>query len=201
MKMQRLQIEQQSAQIRIESQRASLSIEMTKRSMLVQQRRAQMNIRQQSPKIELDMQNFRNNIGLKSNRAFMEENIANARAQAEQGIRQMAVDGDFIGTIPSSVNNIAQLAISKMLKVEEPKLNSGKVPPGAIKMDGKPGSLQINWSRHDLKINWDEYQNPKITVEPKASVHIEIVREPVLEFTVVEEFIPSETGRTIDALV
>ena len=44
--------------------------------------------------------------------------------------------------------------------------------------------------RHDLKIDWDEYQAPKITVEPKASVHIEIAREPVLEITVIEETIP-----------
>ncbi|HHU22240.1 MAG TPA: hypothetical protein GXZ52_02300 [Clostridiales bacterium] len=198
MKISRIQIEQEFAQLKIETQMASLSIEMPKRRMSIQQQPAQMNIKQQKPNIELDMQEFRNNIGLKSNKALMEEYVAEAQARAQQGIRQMAKDGDFVGTLPTDANNIGELARAKLLQVSEPEMNSGKVPPGAISMDGKPGNVDINWMRHDLKIDWDEYQAPKITVEPKASVHIEIAREPVLEITVIEETIPPETGRAID---
>ena len=101
MKISRIQIEQEFAQLKIETQMASLSIEMPKRRMSIQQQPAQMNIKQQKPNIELDMQEFRNNIGLKSNKALMEEYVAEAQARAQQGIRQMAKDRDFVGTLPT----------------------------------------------------------------------------------------------------
>ncbi|NLF34951.1 MAG: hypothetical protein GX585_03180, partial [Clostridiales bacterium] len=67
--------------------------------------------------------------------------------------------------------------------------------------EGRPGRLKINWSKHELKINWDAYQAPTITVEPKASVHVEVVQEPAIAYTVVEMTIPAETGTAIDAQV
>ncbi|MGI5935637.1 MAG: DUF6470 family protein [Oscillospiraceae bacterium] len=201
MKIARIQIEQELAQLKIETQMASLTVETSKRGMDIQRQPAQMNIIQQAPKIELDMQEFRNNLGLKSNRALMEEYVAEAHAKAQQGIRQIARDGDFVASIPTNTSNIAELARTKMLKVQEPEMNSGKVPPGAVGMEGLPGEFDITWSPHDVKIEWNKYQAPEFTVEPKAEVYVELSREPRLEITVVEEHIPPQRGRTIDTEV
>lgn len=199
MKVQRLQIEQQMAQIRVESQMASLSIEMPKRTMTVEEQRAQMSVERQDPKIELDMEEFRDNVGLKSIQSLAEESAARAQAKAEQGIREIASEGDYIGTLPAVGNPIAQVSKNRMLESKAPAMNSGAVPDGAIDMEGEPGEFSINWSKHDLRIDWDEFETPVITVEPKASVDVQIVREPSIEFTVVELTIPPETGRTVDA--
>lgn len=199
MKVQRLQIEQQRAQIRIDSQRATLNIQMPDRTMTVEQRRAQMSVERESGEVVLDMENFRNHIGLKSIRTLTEESAARAQAQVEQSIKEFAADADFIGTLPASGNPISQVARSRMLESKAPEMNSGKVPDGTVGMEGKPGEFSIDWSKHDLKINWDAFQSPVITVEPKASVDVQIVQEPHIEFTVVEQTIPAETGTTVDA--
>lgn len=198
MKIQRLQIDQQMAQIRVDSQMAALSIDMPKRTMEIEQRHAQMSIEKAAPKIELDMQSFRNSIGLKDALTLMEETAAAAKEIASQNIKQTAAEGDIIGTLPSNVNIIAQVAKNNMLEVKAPVMNSGKVPSGPVKMEGKPGKLDINWSRHDLKINWNNFQTPTITVEPKASVDVQVVTEPYIEYTVIEEEIPPDIGMEID---
>lgn len=198
MKVQRLRIEQQLAQIRVDSQMASLSIEMPRRTMSVEQLRPQMSVSRQEGKIRLDMEEFRDNIGLKSIRALTAETAARAQAKVEQSIKEIAGDGDYIGTLPASGNPIAEVARRKMLESRAKETGGETVPDGAVKMEGIPGGLQINWSKHDLKINWDNFQSPVITVEPKASVNVQIVREPHIEYTVVELTIPAETGRAID---
>lgn len=198
MKVARIQIEQEFAQLRVETQMASLSVETAKRGMSIQRQPAQMNAVQQAPKIELDMQEFRNNLGLKSNRALMEEYVAEAREKARQGIRQIARDGDFVATLPTDTNNIAELARTKMLEVHEPEMNSGEVPPGAVGMKGMPGEFSIDWSQSGVRIEWDKYVPPEFTVDPKAEVRVELAREPRLEITVVEEHIPPHRGRAID---
>jgi hypothetical protein len=199
MKVQRLQIEQQMAQIHIASQRASLSIEMPKRTMRVERKRARMAVDRRNGKIELNMRKFRDNIGLKGILSLAAENAARAKAKAERGIREIVRTGDRIGTLPGGENPVASAIREKMLEPETVQSDWDIVPAGAVEMEGKPGALDINWLRHDLKIAWDEYQTPIITVEPKPAVYVEIVREPNVEYTVVELTIPAETGRSIDA--
>lgn len=198
MKVQRIEIEQQLAQIRVDSQMASLSVEMRRRSMSLEQGNARMQVERSAPDIALDMQEFRDNIGLKSVFTLTRESVAKAQAQVSQSIKKFASNADFIGTLPQSGNPIAQVARQQMLEPSVFDSGRSQVPEGAIKMEGKPGDLQIDWSKQDLVINWDQFQTPVITVEPKASVNVEIAREPILEFTVVEEYIPKETGQTLD---
>lgn len=199
MKVQRLQIEQQMAQIRIDSKLANLSIEAPHRRMRITRQDAQMTVQREAPDVELDMQDFRNKNGIKDIKAFMDDNTAKAYRQADQGIRETARDGDFVGTLPGSGSSIGRLAKSKLLEADMPEMNSGQVPYGPVKMKGDIGALAIDWSSHDLKIEWDDYQAPQITVEPKASVDVSVAREPYLEFTVVEQAIPPEKGTAVDA--
>ncbi|MPM09135.1 hypothetical protein SDC9_55451 [bioreactor metagenome] len=198
MKVQRLQITHQMAKIFVESQRASLSIETKKRQMNTKTQPAQMSVEKENPKVKLDLESFRDNIGLKSYRTLTAESAAQAQANVKQYIEGINADADFIGTLPSKGNAVAQAALSKMLQSKVPEMNSGDVPDGAIKMEGNPGTIKINWSKHDLKIIWDNFQSPVITVEPKASVKINMVQEPSVQYSVVELTIPPESGGNID---
>lgn len=198
MKVRRIEIEQQMAQIQVDAQRASLSVEMRRRGMSVEQDSPRMQVSRSAPDIALDLERFHDNIGLKSIFTLTRETAARAQAQVSQSIKRFASDADFIGTLPQTGNPIAQVARQHML--ESAVFDSGRsvVPEGAIKMEGKTGELKIDWSKNDLVINWNQFQTPIITVEPKASVEVQLAREPVLEFTVVEEYIPPETGQTLD---
>jgi hypothetical protein len=149
--------------------------------------------------VKLDMQSFRNKMGIKSVFTLADETANQAMADVKEAIAGIVSDGDYVGTIPSNVNAIAELSRSKMLNVQEPTLYHGNVPDGTIKMEGVPGDVKINWSKHEVKISWDEYQAPVITVEPKASVNVQMAQEPNVEITVVEMSIPPETGGTVDA--
>ncbi len=201
MKVRRVQIEQQRAQLKIDSQMASLSIDMPIRRMKVEQRSAEMSVETEPARVKLDMEDFKNKIGIKSIYKLIDESSAQAIAHASEAIKEISNDGYFVGALPSNGNPIAELNRMKMLKVEEPKLYNGNVPDGTIKMEGTPGDIQIDWSSHEVKIIWDEYQTPSITVEPKASVNVELSPKPSIEFTVVEQTIPKESGRIVDTEV
>lgn len=199
MKMRRLQIEQQMAQIQIESQTARISIDTHIRRMRVEQQPAKMTVDREKPGIELDMQAFKDNIGLKGVGTLVQESAARAQAQALQGIRETVQDGNYVATLPSHGNPIAQVARQKMLQPPASKMNSGAVPDGAIKMKGNPGEMNINWTKNDVTISWDQFQTPVITVEPKPPyVTVHLAQKPAVEFTVVEQTYPPESGRTFD---
>jgi len=201
MKVQRLQITQQMAKIQVESQKASLSIEMPKRKMNIETQPAQMSVERENPKVEFNMEGFRDNIGLKNYQTLNKESAIKAQANVKQYIKEINADADYIGALPSKGNAIAQVALDKILANKMPEMNSGEVPDGAIKMEGDPGAIKINWSKDDLKISWDDFQMPVITVEPKASVNIQMIQKPSVEYSVVELEIPPESGGTIDTKV
>ncbi|NCB50712.1 MAG: hypothetical protein EOM54_02345 [Clostridia bacterium] len=201
MKVQRIQIEQQMVKLEINSRLASISVDAPRRRMKIERQDAQLSIEREAPDIEIDMQDFRDNCGQKDIGSFMGEITAKAQSNARRSIQEKASDGDFVGALPGSGNSIGRLAKSKLLEVDPPVMNSGRVPYGAVKMKGNIGDIDINWSRHDIRIEWDDFQTPQITVEPKASVDINVAQEPYLEFTVVEESIPAEKGTAIDAAV
>ena len=199
MKIQKLHIEQQMARISVHSRMAAISIRAPRRKMKISYQDARMTAKSQPPGVKLDMRAFRNHNGIKDISAFLKENTAKAYAQAARGIRELVADGNYIGVLPGEGNRIGMLAKSRLLETREPEAGGGPVPYGPVKMEGYAGRLTVNWSKHDLKIEWDEFQVPQITVQPKASVHIDMVREPQIAVTVVEESIPPEKGGAIDA--
>ena len=198
MKVKRIHVEQQRAQLKIDSQMAALSIKMPVRRMKIEQKPARMTVNKSPARVNIDMQDFRNKIGMKSIHTLIDESAARAVAQASESIKQITSDGDFVAAMPSSGNSIAELSRMKMLSVNEPSLYNGNIPDGTVKMQGTPGDIQIDWSSHEVVISWDEFQSPNITLEPKASVNVELAQRPSIEFSVVEQSIPKESGTILD---
>lgn len=198
MKIHRVQIEQQAARIGVESRRASLDIKTRRRTMTVENSPPEMSVTSEDPKVTLDLQQFRNSIGLKSIRTLADESVARAQAHVLESIRALSADGDAVATLPSQGNPIAQVARRRMLQDKTPEICSGEVPPGPIKMEGDPGKLSIDWSRNELKIEWGDPEPPVITVEPKASVEVHLEQMPSVKISVVELSIPPETGARLD---
>lgn len=198
MKVQRLQIEQQMAKIKVESQMASLKIDTAQRRMRVEKQDVQMSVKRVPSSIDLDMQEFFDEIGLRSTESFRRKVTSEAQQKAQNGIQQIVRDGKFLGTLPATGNRVGELAKMKMLQSPVKEI-SGSVPHGTIDMKGKPGKIDINWSNHDVKIVWDEFQSPTIQVVPKAAVNVRVVQQPRIEFEVVEMEIPPSLGSSLDA--
>ena len=199
MKVYRLRIEQEMARIAVESQMAALAIKKQQRTMHIEQQRAIMSIEREAAYMKLDLQGFYDNIGLKGPQTLNRDTAANARADANQAISQIMSDARFVGTLPATSNGIGQLARQKLLAPYQPE--PGGMPPGAMEMQGNPGRIQIDWSNYELNIIWDQYQAPKIRLEPKASVEVRLAQEPRIEYRMVEEMIPPRSGRNIDAAI
>ncbi|MPM97961.1 hypothetical protein SDC9_145142 [bioreactor metagenome] len=168
--------------------------------MTVDQARAQMRVEQQAPEVELDMQAFRDTLGMKTMGTLNKQAAQRAKSTASQGIKDIAADANFVGTLPSEGNAIGKLARMRMMEVSTPQTGIGEGATGNVGMKGDPGKLQIDWDKHDLKITWNDYQTPVITVEPKPSVSVEMIQEPQVQITVVEMSIPPEVGVAMDQL-
>jgi hypothetical protein len=200
MKVRRLQLDvDQMARLSIEIQMARLSIDYKHRKIKeVQQHSARMNVSRTNPSLDVDMQSLRNNIGLKNVEVLTQDNAAQAVSQAQQAVKTIENNGDYIAVLPKKNGNpIAAIARQTMLRTRQPAVPRGSSDP-TVMIKGNPGTLTIDWSLHDITISWDDYQAPVITLDPKPSVDIELAQEARIEFRVVEMSIPPEAGRTFD---
>jgi hypothetical protein len=186
------------ARLRIEVQLARLSIDYKHRRIKeIQQQSAQMKVSREYPSLQVDMRSLRNNIGLKNIEVLVRENVSQAYSSVQQSIKTIENSGDQIAALPRKGNAIAAIARQNMLRTRQPSVPRGVSDP-TVGMKSNPGSLSIDWSLQDLTISWDDYQAPVITLDPKPSVNIELAQEARIEFKVVEQSIPPESGRTID---
>lgn len=199
MRIRRLQIESsQMARISIQAQMARLSINAPLRRInSIQQQSAQMSVDKENPSLEVDAESLRNNIGLKSPATLTREAASQSVDQIKQTIKKIENNGDYVATLPRSGNPIPQIARNALLSPKPAAPPRGVSDP-TVSIKSNPGSLSIDWSMQDLSITWDDYQTPVITIEPKPSVNVVLAQEPYIEFKVVEQAYPPESGRTID---
>jgi hypothetical protein len=107
-------------------------------------------------------------------------------------------NGERFVTLPHGRNPIAQVAKQKVKSAPPPRQGGAVIDP-TIRIKANPGSISINWSIQDVKIIWDDYQAPVIRIDPKPYINVELAQEARVEFKVVEQSIPPEAGRMIDA--
>lgn len=200
MKVVRLQITQQMAQLGVESQDSQMNIESNKRTLEVESQPAKMSAISQGPAIKLDLSAFHANFDIKDIATIARENAQNAKAAVTQYIQKTASDADYVANCTIHVNRLASVAKSDMLASKVPPMNSGVVPDGAIPMKGIPGKTAISWSDYSLKISWDEEFMPELSFEP-PSVEVYMKQKAFIEVSTIEEYIPARTGKQINALV
>ena len=200
MKVQRLVIEQQRAQIDITNQRGQLQVESNyHREMQVDWQPAKLKTDTELGKVMLDSTNLRENTGLRDVFSLQRHSADIAQQKAQQAIEQIVQDGDFTAQQPNSGNLIGQLALDEMLTDTEPATYGRSiVPEPAVKMTGVAGGCEIEWVPQQFEINWDQMQGPNITLEPPPSVDIRVVQDAQIECKVVEESIPPQPGKLID---
>ena len=201
MRVMRINIEQQLAQIDIKTQQAQLRVEMPDRRMEISQQRPVMTTRRGKSEVKLDMDELKSNTGRKPFDQLMAESAQSAKAEARQGVSDIVNQSKFIGDVTINGNKVAMAAKDKMLRYIEPDMGRSPGPPAAVKMEGKPGKLEIEWSDYELSIDWIGECTPEVYVEPPCSVDVEISREPSVKISVTELDIPASSGRNINTEV
>ncbi len=198
MKVMRVEIEQQRAQIKIETQQAQLRVEMPDRRMEITQTRPEMTVHRNNPEIELDMDDFKANIGLKTYDQLIAEAAASARIEARQGTQEIVRTSKYIGDVTIHSNKVAEVSSDQMLEFSDPDMGHNPIPPGAVEMAGKPGTLEIEWSGFEVSIDWVGDSMPEIYVEPPCSVNVEISTQPFIKISASEVYIPASSGRNVN---
>lgn len=200
MKVQRLQIERQFARIEVHSQRAQLKMASHTRQMQVKNQKPQMTVDNQLGHVDLDSSELKANT---ARRNIFEEQAYFAqlsKQEAVDGVSQTVADGDYMAQQPNPGNLRGSLELEKMLTVKEPAFgtdNASSTPTG-VKMDGQGGKCRISWEAGRTEIQWEAYCGPEVTLDPKPSVHTQLVQPPEIQCRVVEEFIPPDSGSLID---
>lgn len=201
MKVTRLEIEQQRAEITIDITNARLHVDMPKQSMEITSRSPEMTTHLESPEVLLDLTELKANTGLKTYAQLIKDAAAKANTSALQGIREIVNTAEYVSNIAAPGNKIGMIARDKMLRVTEPDMGRSRVPPGPVKMKGHPGKLEVDWSDHEFSIDWNGKCTPEIYVEPPCSVEVEISTRPYISITVKEEYIPAAAGRNVNTEV
>jgi hypothetical protein len=201
MKLMRLEIEQQRAQINIDIQQARIRVDMPERRIEINQTRPEMTTHFEQPDVELNMDALKANIGLQNYDVLTAQAAAAAHAKAQQGIREIVSRTDYVSDVTIPGNKVATLAKDQMLAYQDPDMGHSRVPPEAVEMEGKPGSLSIEWSDYDLSIDLVGENAPEIYLEPPSSVDVEISTRPDVKISVSEVYIPTAAGRNLNTEV
>lgn len=200
MKITRLEIEQQRAEISIETQKAQLHVEMPDRRLKISSEVPQMTVHREDGSIELDMDEFKSNLGLKNYDVLTKDAVSKAYQESAQGIRDIVNNAAFVGDPSINGNKVAMAAKDKMLESVDISTGRSSVPP-KIEMEGNPGSLEINWTKGDVSIELEGKGQLDVYAEPPCSVEIELSQHPIVRVALVEESIPSAVGRSVSTKI
>ena len=198
MKVVRLQMQHQMAQIQVESKRAKLNIESPRRQMDTDFSPARMSVDNQLGSVMLDSTSLRENTARRSIFSLQRQFAAEAVEAAWQGVAETVQTGDALAQQPNPGDVWGSLAQEKMLEVDVPTYGRSTVPQAGVSMSGDGGHCDISWTPHHLEITWDAFERPHVSLEPEPSVAVELAREAQVSCEVVEEEIPSEIGQNID---
>lgn len=200
MKIQRLDIAQQRAQIQIHSERGKLKIKSSTRGMQVKSSSPQMSVDQQMGKVNLDYSGIKESTSRLNIFDMQERFAAAAKQDAQDGIERIVEDGDYVAQQPNPGNLRGSLELERMLEVQTPSFGGSDsiVPEAAVTMDGTAGTCDIQWTPGKFEICWEDYQRPSVTLEPSPSVDISVAKEAKIKCELVEKQISLEPGAVID---
>jgi len=198
MKVVRLQMQHQLAQIQVESKRAKLNIESPRRQMDADFSPARMSVDNQLGSVTLDSTALRENTARRSIFSLQRQFAEEAIQDAWQGVAETVQAGAAVAQQPNSGNVWGSLAQEKLLEVDVPAYGRSPVPQSGISMSGDRGHCDSSWTPHSMEITWDAFERPRVSLEPEPSVAVELAREAQVRCEVVEEEIPPEIGQNID---
>lgn len=140
--------------------------------MTIKQEPTQMTIDRKPGMLEIDQEQARNEVNLKSPSVLSEDYAEYGRQQALQAIADIAEKGNRMAAIKNKGDAIVQMATEATIK-PLPDFNIAFIPSyGSVKLHYTPTELQINWNNGGTEINVIP-QNPIHHYQPgKTEVYV-----------------------------
>lgn len=198
MEIPKIHIEQQPAKIDIEIQRAQIHMEMPQREMHVEWEKPQMEVTRTQGDVELDMEDFKDNLGLKDYDQLNSEAVSQAKAEAIAGVRDIVSKAGFIGDVTNPGPKVGQYARQELLTPEQPPGGGHSAVPPDIGMKGQPGKTEFQWTRGEMHIEWEGGGMPELYVEPPWSVEVELEQRAAVKVALDAESLPEPAGRNVN---
>jgi len=186
MKMHRIQIEKQPAQIGVRTTNAKMQVASQRTpQMKVSAEMPSLKYERKQPAFKLDWQRVRAESGLAGPSGVSQKIAAEAQQQALEFTGQAAQDGNYISRMDLGGNRVAELESRRNYEPMK-EANVASMPQNLPDVKWEPGFIQINWSNAQMNVAWDSEYMPTFSVEPYA-VEIYLRDKPYIKITVVEE--------------
>jgi len=201
--IQRINIDQQLAELGIRSNPAKLNIKYPRMEMRIKTENAKMEIDRKAPTFRISRKKQEAEIGSKAPLEFAKANRDQGRTGALRGAKVAVDDGNFLGEMRRKGDRVGQLARKKTMSaiLKKQQVNIGLSPGSTAEVVWDKGSMSINWSRHSILIDWDGDFMPQLTVDPKYSVEIFLKTEPYFRVSVRDMIDPGMPGMVVDQAI
>jgi len=198
--------------ININQQMAQISVRRSSARMQITKPRGQMTIRTETPKMQLSttMPTFHGNRQRVNNESGLAGPLTFAKSFRDKG-RQAAMratanyknDGNFIANpnIPGD-KSIPLLSKNKMKRaLERPEINVGLMPSSPPSLNWTRGDFSINWSGHSVSVDWTGENTASINADIDYPVQVSLSRRPSINVSSVSYPANNDFGRYINAVV
>ncbi|MDF2520939.1 MAG: hypothetical protein K0R84_1567 [Clostridia bacterium] len=179
MNMSSLRITKTDALLGIKTTPAKVNISQPKADLEIHQKHAKVIIDTEPVQIRIDQSQCFSEAGLKNNRAFMEDNVQNARQEWLRGIGETVSEGNMMADIKGKGNAFAEIAFNNAVKKYD--FNVKFIPTSRPVIDFVGGNLDIqvdegyvdiqarqNRPIYDVEVGGIEFymlQNPELKIE------------------------------------
>jgi len=202
-RIQRVNIEQQLAEIGVTSTRASMNITQPRMRMNIKTENPRMEIEKKAPTFHINRKKVMAESGLKGSRELSRDFSGKGKAAAMRSARTAKNDGNFLGETRNPGDRVGQLARNKAMEraTRKKDFNIGLMPQSSPEVEWDKGHMRINWSKHSIVIDWDGEYMPQLTVDPKHSVEVFLRTEPYFRIMVEEVLDPGMPGANVDRAI
>ena len=178
MSIQRININQQFAQLGIRSSNARMQISAPRGQMSIQNNKTQLQMETQMPTFRIPRERLRSELNLASPLSFAKEYRDKGRRGALQATGTYAAEGDFIANqnIPGD-KSIPMMVANKMRNYfRKPETNIGLMPSSPPSLEWTKGHIQVNASRHNITVDWSGRNLADISVDSGYPVEVSLTR-------------------------
>lgn len=181
-KVQRAQLQQQSAQPKVN----------------VTRQKGSLNIQRTPLRVNIDSYETRASAGLKSPRRSVEEYANNGRAAAQEATRNIAEEGNARMDSGGSKSYIADMVASRMIRPAETMMTF--IPSVAPEISVDPGSISFDVTMDKLTFDWNINHKPQLEYVP-GNIEFTVAQYPevVIEYMGSPIYVPPSADPNYEA--
>lgn len=185
MRLQRIIIDKQMAQVGINHAPARLQINSPSPNFELNQSRSQLEINRRDASFTYDRQRLDNERGLASIRDVSRNFAGEGRQAAMRATARYSQEGDRQAKVPG--DQIPGISRSRSMSRLGPReINIGLMPRSPPNLNWDTGGVDINFTRHNISVSSSGINMAEIPTDPRVAVTTYIETRPYIHISVVD---------------